>query len=253
MVAVAASPAEISSQASASAVESGPAPPHCSDMATPYRPIAARPWSASRGNSFSLSQRAACGAILSSEKRRTASRICSCCGESVISIRAHVGDGVMAEERTAFRVALRYAVHAPPSEVQDPRRAVDVAAFCRIEERRIQLGGERVLFHAEPRLDRKPHRAIGRRHQRRAVDDAAGPLEERPVRQLNGAGLLVCAHDAKAVMADKARFVQHALKLGPCRAHRVPYRISSATAVASPPPMQRLATPRRKPYFRSAP
>src|SRR5439155_594137 len=92
-------------------------------------------------------------------------------------------------------------------------------------------------------------RAVGRRHQRRPVDDAAGALEQRLVRQLDGAGIFIRAHHFEAVVPDELRLVQQLLQVAPGDLQRS----STAIAVASPPPMHRLATPRFSPYLRSAP
>src|SRR5581483_2868669 len=108
----------------------------------------------------------------SAVKRRTASRISSCTGWSAISGGLDVGDGVVAEELAALRVALRGAVDAPAAELEDACRAIDVLVLRRAEERRVELGSERVVLHPEARLDREPHRAVRRGHERRAVDDA---------------------------------------------------------------------------------
>src|SRR6185503_3624442 len=131
--------------------------------------MAARPFSASRGKVLSRSHCAACGASRSFAKRRTAWRI-----SSVWSLTgADIGKGVVAEEVALLAVALGDAVDAPAAHLQDARGAVDVLALRRGEECGVELRGERVAFDADARLDGEPHRAIGRRHQRRAVDDAA--------------------------------------------------------------------------------
>src|SRR5260221_12807927 len=148
-------------------------------MATPQRPIAASPFRASFGNSFSLSQRAAFGASCSRAKRRTASRISACCSESAIASDRHVGDGVVAVDLPALRVALGGAVDAAPAELQYPCRAIHVPAFRRAQERGIELGGQRVLVDAHPRLDREPHGAIGCPHPRRAVEGPPRALAPR--------------------------------------------------------------------------
>src|SRR5438270_13577840 len=83
-------------------------------MATPYRPIAARPFSASLGKCFSRSQRAALGASCSCAKRRTACRISSCC----ISVGTNVGQGMVGEKPPLFAVASGDAVDAPPAHFQ---------------------------------------------------------------------------------------------------------------------------------------
>src|SRR5688500_3264033 len=215
-----------------------PAPLHSSATATAYRPIAASPFSASRGNSFSRSQRAACGASCSAAKRRTACLICSSW--------ADIGDRVVAEEVALLAVALRHAVDAPPSHHQDARGAVHVLAFGRREERGIELRSERVALDPQARLDREPHGAIGRRHERRTVDDAPRALERRLVRQLEHAFRLADRHHAEAVGPEEPRAVHELLQF-------LSQLSSNASAVASPPPMHRLATPRFRPYLRSAP
>src|SRR5688572_20488696 len=154
-------------------------------MATPYRPISARPARASRGNSLSRSQRAACGASCSCAKRRTACLISSA--------GADIGEGVMAEEIALLAVALGHAVDAPPAHLQDAGGAVHVLALRRREKGGVQLGGERVALDTDARLDRQPHRAVGCGHQRRTVDDAAGSLERRLMRQLERAFVLICS------------------------------------------------------------
>src|SRR5258708_39568813 len=110
---------------------------------------------------------------------------------------------MMAEELAVLRVACRGAVDPAPSELENPGGAVDMAAFGRGEKGGIQLGGKRVLRGADARLDGQPHRAIGGRHQCRAVDDAAGPLEQRLVRQLGDAGLLPFSYNPEAIGADE--------------------------------------------------
>src|SRR5689334_14370098 len=148
----------------------------------------------------------------------------------------------------ALAVAFGDAIDATAAELQDARGAVDMLALGRRKERRVQLRGKRVALDAELRLDREPHGAVGRGHQRRAVDDAAGALEVRVVRQLERAfAAFLHAHHAKAVRPKEARIVEQRLQLALHQAS------SSAMAVASPPPMHRLATPRRLPYLRSAP
>src|SRR6185436_20871364 len=121
-----------------------PAPPHSSAMATPYRPISARPLSAARGNSFSRSQRAACGASCSAAKRRTAWRISSAC--------ADVGERVVAEQVALLAVALGHAVDAALSHLQDAGGAVDMLALGRRKEGGVQLGSQGVVVHADARL-----------------------------------------------------------------------------------------------------
>src|ERR1041385_945488 len=199
-------------------------------MATPQRPMAARPFSASRGNSLSRSQRAAFGVSSAAAKRRTASRISS----SGPDIRHRV----MAEQVPLLSVALGNAVDAPPPHLEDARGAVDVLALGRGEESGVQLRGEGVALDPEPHLDGEPHRAVRRGHESRAVDDAAGPLEHA----LSAVG----RNHAKAVRAQKARRVEQSLQFALQAS-------SSAMAVASPPPMHRLATPRLRPFLRSAP
>src|SRR4051812_43523744 len=164
-------------------------------MAMPWRPIAARPLSASRGNSLSRSQRAACGASCSVAKRRTASRI---------SLWADIGERVVRKEPALLAVTLGDAVDAPAAELEDARGAVDMLALGGREERGVELGGERVAFDAEPRLDREPHRAVGRRHQRRAVDDAAGTLERGLVRQFERALPVAYRNDPEAIRPQEA-------------------------------------------------
>src|SRR5204862_6093313 len=112
----------------------------------------------------------------------------------------------------------------------------------------VQLGGGSVTLDAELRLDREPHGTVGRRHQRRAVDDATGTLEVRVVRQFERAfAAFLHAHHAKGIRSQEARIVEQRLQ------GSLHQTSSTAMAVASPPPMQRLATPRRLPYLRSAP
>src|SRR6476660_4200930 len=211
-------------------------------MATPSRPIAASPSSAARGNSLSRSQRAAFGASSAAAKRRTASRI----SRSSASDRADIGHRVVAEEVALLAVAFGDAVDAPPPHLEDPGGAVDMLALGGRQESGVQLRGERIALHAEAHLDGEPHRAVGRGHERRAVDDAAGTLERGLVRQFEHALSPVRRDHAKAVGAQKARLVEQALQF-PLQGS------SSAMAVASPPPMHRLATPRLRPYLRSAP
>src|SRR5262249_38855173 len=91
-----------------------------------------------------------------------------------------------------------------------------------------------------------PMRAARRGDEGRAVDDAAGALERRLVRQLEHALSPVGRDHAKTVRAQKARPVEQSLQFALQAS-------SSAMAVASPPPMHRLATPRLKPFLRSAP
>jgi len=86
----------------------------------------------------------------------------------------------MAEEAAPLAVAFRDPEDAAPAQLQDLRRAVDVLAFGGREEGGIELGSERIFLDAQLCLDREPHRAIGGRHQRRAVDDAARTLERVP-------------------------------------------------------------------------
>src|SRR5437588_6280718 len=111
-------------------------------MATPYRPIAARPFSASLGKCFSRSQRAALGASCSCAKRRTACRISSCC----ISVGTNVGQGMVGEKPPLFAVASGDAVDAPPAHFQDLGGAIHVPALGGSEKRGAQLCGERVLL-----------------------------------------------------------------------------------------------------------
>src|ERR1043165_7303288 len=75
--------------------------------------MAARPFSASRGNSLSRSQRAAFGVSSAAAKRRTASRISS----SGPDIRHRV----MAEQVPLLSVALGNAVDAPPPHLEEAR------------------------------------------------------------------------------------------------------------------------------------
>src|SRR6185503_17505480 len=204
--------------------------------------MAASPFNASRGNSLSRSQRAAFGASCSLAKRRTASRI------SWISPsgRADIRHRVMAEQVAFPAVAFGDAVDAAPAHLEDARGAIDMLAFGRGQEGGIELRGERVAVDPEASLDCEPHCAVGCGHQRGTVDDAAGALERRLVRQLEHAFSLVCRDYAKAVRTQKARPVEEPLQF--------PLQGSSiAMAVASPPPMHRLATPRFRPYLRSAP
>src|SRR5687768_7290126 len=123
-------------------------------MATPHRPMAARPWRASLGKTLSRSQRAAFGASCSAAKRRTASRISSVC--------ADIGERVMAEEVALLAMTLGHAVDAPAAHLQDSGGAVHVLALGGSEEGGIELGGEGIALNADPRLDGEPHRAIGR-------------------------------------------------------------------------------------------
>src|SRR4051812_12692097 len=211
-------------------------------MATPFSPIAASPSSAARGNSLSRSQRAAFGASSVAAKRRTASRI----SRSSASGRTDIGHRVVAEELALPAVAFGDAVNAPPAQLEDARGAVDMLAPRGRQESGVQLRGERIALDAEMHFDGEPHRAVRCRHESRAVDNAAGSLERRLVRQLEHALSPVGRDHAKAVGAQKARLVEQALQL-PLQGS------SSAMAVASPPPMHRLATPRLKPYLRSAP
>src|ERR1043165_452043 len=200
--------------------------------------MAASPLSASRGKVRSLSQRAAFGRGCSFAKRRTAWRI--------TSAGADIGKGVMAEEVALPAVTLGDAVDAPATHFQDARGAVDVLALGGREESGVELRGQRVVLHADARLDGEPHRAVGRRHQCRAVDDAPRPLEIGLVRQLERALLVVRGDDLEAPGPQEPRSVEQVLKFF--------YQINSRPiAVASPPPMHRLATPRLPPRFRSAP
>src|SRR3954469_4113619 len=155
----------------------------------------------------------------------------------------------MREETAALAVALGDAVDASPAELQDTRGAVHVLALGGREERGVQLAGERITLDAELCLDGKPHGAVGRRHQRRAVDDAAGTLEVRVVRQLERAfAAFLHAHHSECVGPQEARIVEQRLQLA------LHVQTSwTAMAVASPPPMHRLATARALPYLRRAP
>src|SRR5688572_10844172 len=152
----------------------------------------------------------------------------------------------MAEERPGSAMALGNAVNQAPAHFEDARRAVDMPALRRGEEGGVELGGERVALDPEARLDGEPHRAIGGGHECRPIDDAAGPLERRLVRQLEHAFTPVGGDHAKAIGPQETRPVEQCLKLALQAS-------STASAVASPPPMQRLATPRRTPYLRRAP
>src|SRR5688572_3980169 len=152
----------------------------------------------------------------------------------------------MAVEVAASVVTLRKAVDPPPAHLQDARRAVHVLAFRRRQEGGVEIRSERVVLDADARLDRKPHRAVGGGDERRTVDDAAGALQIRTVRQLQSAQRFVHVDHLEAVRPEKARRIEELLE-------RVFQASSTAIAVASPPPMQRLATPRLRPYLRSAP
>src|ERR1043165_5915955 len=110
-----------------------------------------------------------------------ASRISAC------SAGADIGERVVREETTLLAVALGHAIDAALAELEDASGAVHVLALGRREERRIQLRGERVAFDADLRLDGEPHGAVGRSHERGAIDDAARPLELRLVRELQRA------------------------------------------------------------------
>src|SRR5687767_1763775 len=211
-------------------------------MATPYRPMAPRPFSASRGKWLSRSQRAACGASCSAAKRRTAERISSTWSSGCPDI----GQRVVAEQVAAAAMALRHAVDAPPAHLEDAGGAVHMLALRRGEERRVQVRGERVVLDAELRLDGEPHGAIRGGHQRRAVDDAAGALERRLMRQLERTLISLQGNHPETIGSQEARAVEQLLQL-------LLQTSSTARAVASPPPMHRLATPRRRPYLRSAP
>src|SRR6185503_6980069 len=200
--------------------------------------MAARPASASRGNVASRSHCAACGMSRSFAKRRTACRISSA--------GADIGERVVAEEVALLAVAFGHAVDAPATHLQDARRAVDMLAFGRGEECGVQLRGEGIAFDADARFDREPHRAVGRRHQRRAVDDSARTFETGFVGKFERASRIVCAHDPESVGPQETGTVEHLLEL------LLPTS-SIPIAVASPPPMQRLATPRFRPRLRSAP
>src|SRR5687768_17402356 len=200
--------------------------------------MAASPSSASLGKSLSRSHCAEWGASCSAAKRRTASRISSVC--------ADIGEGVMAEEVALLAMAFGHAVDAPAAHLQDAGGAVHVLALGRGEEGGIELRCKGVALDPDARLDGEPHRAVGRRHQRRAVDDPAGSFQGSFVGQLEGAARAVRSHDPKAVMAQEARTIEQLLQL------RFQTN-SSAMAVASPPPMQRLATPRFRPYLRRPP
>src|SRR5205085_8926004 len=125
---------------------------------------------------------------------------------------ADIRKRVVGEEPTLLAVALGDAVDAALAELEDARGAVHMLAFGRREESRIQLGGERIALAAELRLDGEPHRAVGRRHQRRAVDDAAGPLERRPMRQLERAAARLDVDHAKAIRPQEARTVEQRLQ-----------------------------------------
>src|SRR5688500_3733932 len=107
----------------------------------PMRPISARPLSAPFGNVFSRSHAAACGAICSTAKRRTAWRISSCVAFVPTLFGANVGYGVMTEELAILRVTLGRAVDAAPADLEDPRGAIDVLALRWREEGGIQLRG----------------------------------------------------------------------------------------------------------------
>src|SRR5436190_7402827 len=204
--------------------------------------MAARPASASLGKVFSRSQRAAWGTSCSFAKRRTAWRIASVRS----SAGADIGECVVAEQVAALAVALGDAVDAPPAHLQDASRAIDMLALGRGEERGVQLRSEGIAIDADARLDGEPHRAVGRRHQRWPVDDAARPLERWFMRQLQGAFPLVRGNDTESVGPQKTRTVEQLLQLSLQTS-------STAIAVASPPPMHRLATPRFRPRLRSAP
>src|SRR5262245_24386563 len=152
----------------------------------------------------------------------------------------------MAEEGAVLAVTLGHTVDPAPSHLQDARGAIDVLAFRRREERGVQLGGESVVLNPDARLDRQPHRAVRRRHQRGAVDDAARSLQIRPMRQPQLAKSFIDRNHLEAVGPQELRSIQELLE-------RLLQASSSAIAVASPPPMHRLATPRFSPYLRSAP
>src|SRR5262245_1827806 len=162
------------------------------------------------------------------------------------SARADIGHRVVAEKVAVPSVALGDSIDAAPAHLEDARGAVHVLALGGSEERRVELRGQRIAVHAQAHLDREPHRAVRGSHERGPVDDAAGALERALVRQLEHAALLVGRDHAEAVGAQEARPVQQRLQFALQGS-------SSAMAVASPPPMHRLATPRRRPYLRSAP
>src|SRR5690606_2695402 len=157
------------------------------------------------------------------------------------------GHRMVAEEVALSAMAGGDAVDASPPHLQDARGAVDVLAHGGREKGSVELRGERIPVDAEPCLDREPHRAISRGHERRTVDDAAGALERSLVRQLEHALVAAHLHHAKAIGPQEARAVEQLLQ------RLLQAASSMASAVASPPPMQRLATPRLRPYLRSAP
>src|SRR3990172_11567946 len=209
MVEVAPSPAAISSITIASEVWSMPAPPHSSGIATPASPIAASSASASRGKRLWRSHSAAFGRRCSRAKRRTVSRIISCCSEGAMSVGLDVGHGMVGEKPAGAVVTLRGTVDTAAAGPQDARRAIDVFGDGGRKERRIQLRGEGVEFDAEAALDREPHGAVGGRHERRPVDDAPGPLEALAVRPVQRAAAVADLDHPKAIEAHEARPVDH--------------------------------------------
>src|SRR3954466_1695800 len=153
----------------------------------------------------------------------------------------------MREEAALLAVTLGDAIDTAFAELEDARRAVHVFALRRREECRVELRGERVAFAPKLRLDGEPHGAVRGGHQGRAVDDAAGPLELGLMRQLERALVVLHVHHPEAPRAQELRRVEERLELLFHQASSI------AIAVASPPPMQRLATPRGRPYLRSPP
>src|SRR5204863_2202170 len=156
-------------------------------------------------------------------------------GQKAASLDAGVGQRMVAVELAAAIVALGDAVDAAVAEFEDFRRAEDLLAVGGAQERGVELRGQRIALDTDARLDRHPHRAIGRGHQRRAVDDAAGALEVRAVRQFERALAVADPGDAKAPRPQELRAVEHRLEgFLVCLLHSS----SMAMAVASPPPMQ---------------
>ena len=276
MVEHAPSPAAISSSTIASETWSRPAPPQRSGTQTPKSPSGPISFSASRGNADLRSHSAACGASRLRANARTVSRICSCSGVSSIGSR---GDALLehpqmaaderrrdhqriAEEPQPQRIVLRLdEQHHLAEDERDEADRESVGVLGVVREPRGDVAAERgadepagEAEQLEPgralddrvdrlRIARRPRRARRRRRsrarsrrsssRRRRRRSRARPRRRRALARVRR-------------VAD--RRAGRRVRIG----HRV-YAISSATAVASPPPMQRLAMPRLPPYFRSAP
>src|SRR5215470_5901272 len=261
-----ASPAAISSSMSASETWSSPAPPQRSGTQTPKRPSGPISFNASRGKAAVRSHSAARGVSRARANRRTVSRIISCSPVSIIgsaSIRGRCGPLLEHAHVTAHDRRRDHQRLAEDERGDADRKRVRV--FRMVREARGDIAAERSAGESAGKSDqvvarglldglrdlrgRRAARGEGdagdeRRHHR--DDHRPDEVDDESERDRANGGALAGARRVLHRRSGRGVWVAHG-------ASSLAYTSSSATAVASPPPMQRLAIPRRPPFFRSAP